>query len=110
MKRGFSQRLVDEFLHLDEGEEDRQTAYKVLTNEKNRRLVIYHDTGTTRMSSGYRSWCFEDLVLRLWRTMEQIKCHQVKIKNSPHYQLEIPFHKTIEGFGFLDVVVGDTYT
>jgi hypothetical protein len=107
-RRGFSQRLVDEFAHLENGREGRKNAYDVLVKKENRKLTIYPDPGRqSDIEPETEQWRFEDLVLRMWHIMEQMKDHQVKIQNSTLHQLENPLRATLEGFGFLDIVFGD---
>ncbi|EMC93922.1 hypothetical protein BAUCODRAFT_214432 [Baudoinia panamericana UAMH 10762] len=94
-RNGFSERVVDQFIHRDHMIEGRRTAREILLQKQNREIKIYE------------GFTFEQLVSRFYETIWQMRSHVPKLQAAQRVNttdLKKKFMHALEGFGFADTV------
>jgi hypothetical protein len=108
---------IEDFQHADPGN-GANAAQVALTDARNMEMAIFEDierwsesttAGQTTMEetkTKATKWCFQDLVRQTWHILEQIQDHQSKMLAAPGTSLRFTDRDKLEGFGFMDIVIG----
>jgi hypothetical protein len=108
---------IEAFHHADP-KNGADAAQVALTDVKNREIVIFEDveywselTAAEQVKKEEtkrktRKWCFQDLLRQTWHILQQIHDHQTRMLTSPGIGLRFTDRDKLEGFGFMDIVMG----